>query len=124
MKTFRRHFLGATIILSLLFGAVVIATQGNNQVIIKTVASTAVPEALGTNGVVFRTIVFIGNKAARTANTGRIWIQATSANDDGGIPITSGGIFSVTAASGNFQDKDFYIDVENNGDGVVAIMMP
>lgn len=92
------------------------------QPIVKTVASTSVPEALGAETVEFESVIFIGYKTSRTANTGRVWIQQTTTNDAPGVPIVSGGTASFTAPPGKaFTANSFYIDVENAGDGVVAI---
>lgn len=91
--------------------------------IIKTVASAATPEALGASTVAsFKTIVFVGNKAARTANTGRVWIQLTSANGSAGIPLLSGQVISITTVA-RFSPADFYIDVETAADGVVTLLL-
>jgi hypothetical protein len=98
--------------------ATIIQTQ-----IIKTVASSSTPEILGGTEASFRTIVFIGNKAARVANLGRVWIQLTSTNDSGAIPLQPSQVISFTADK-NFLPQDFWIDVETNGDGIVAVFMP
>lgn len=90
----------------------------------KTVAATGTPEALGADTVEFTTITFVGKKAARTSNTSTVYVQFVSSNDAPGIPITSGDVKTVNAPTGKvFNASQFYIDVETNGDGVLAFPM-
>jgi hypothetical protein len=90
--------------------------------IIKTVSATGTPEALGSGSVRGHSFTFVGMKAARTDNVGKIYIQPASGNDTAGIPLNPGDTITFTADSDDdyFTDAQFYIDVENAGDGVIA----
>ena len=90
--------------------------------IIKTVSATGTPEALGSGSVRGHSFTFVGMKAARTDNVGKIYIQPASGNDTAGIPLNPGDTIIFTADSDDdyFTDAQFYIDVENAGDGVIA----
>tara|TARA_R100001443_G_scaffold100871_1_gene108409 strand:- start:2329 stop:2637 length:309 start_codon:yes stop_codon:yes gene_type:complete len=90
--------------------------------IIKTVSATGTPEALGSGSVRGHSFTFVGMKAARTDNAGKIYIQPASGNDTAGIPLSPGDSITFTADSDDdyFTDAQFYIDVENAGDGVIA----
>jgi hypothetical protein len=90
--------------------------------ITKTVSATGTPEALGDGGVRAHSITFVGMKAARTENTGKVYIQPASGNDTAGLPLDPGDNVTFTADSPDdyFTDAQFYIDVETAGDGVIA----
>ena len=90
--------------------------------IIKTVSATGTPEALGSGSVRGHSFTFVGMKAARTDNVRKIYIQPASGNDTAGIPLNPGDTITFTADSDDdyFTDAQFYIDVENAGDGVIA----
>jgi len=96
--------------------------QALNQ-ITKTVSATGTPEALGSGAVRAHSITFFAMKAARTDNTGRVYIQVASGNDTAGAPLDPGDSVTFTANGEDeyFSDNQFYIDVETAGDGVVAI---
>ena len=96
--------------------------QALNQ-ITKTVSATGTPEALGSGSVRAHSITFFGMKAARTDNAGRVYIQVASGNDTAGAPLDPGDSVTFTAngADEYYTDAQFFIDVENAGDGVVAI---
>ena len=90
--------------------------------IIKTVAAAATPEAITDTPVYFSYAHFIGNKAARTGNTGTVYLGVTSGNDTQPIAIATGATFTLSAPGGIKLDfHDFYIDVVTNGDGLVII---
>lgn len=91
--------------------------------IIKTVSATGTPEALGSGAIRAHSITFLGLKAARTDNTGKVWISPNSGNDTAAIPLDPGDTVTFTANADDdyFTDAQFYIDVETNGDGVVAL---
>ena len=90
--------------------------------ITKTVSATGTPEALGSGAVRGHSFTFVGMKAARTNNAGTVYIQPGSGNDTAGIPLSPGGTITFTADSPDdyFTDAQFYIDVENAGDGCIA----
>ena len=49
--------------------------------IIKTVSATGTPEALGTSATRAHSVTFLGLKAARTNNAGKVWVSPNSGND-------------------------------------------
>tara|TARA_R110000765_G_scaffold42660_2_gene89997 strand:- start:427 stop:735 length:309 start_codon:yes stop_codon:yes gene_type:complete len=91
--------------------------------IIKTVSATGTPEALGTGAIRCHSITFLGMKAARTNNAGKIWVSPGSGNDTAAVPVEPGESTTFTAkdADDYFTNAQFYIDVETAGDGVIAI---
>ena len=91
--------------------------------IIKTVAATGTPEALGTSATRCHSVTFIGLKAARTDNAGKVWVSPNSGNDTAAVPLDPGDDITFTAGAedGYFSADQFYIDVETAGDGVVAL---
>ena len=104
------------------------------SVILKTVAAAATPEALGTTAQVFHGIVFLGYKGdATTANTGTVYVQLKELDTDGtlgsfadAIPIPSGGYSAALNVSmmgvSELNAAQFQINVDNDGDGVVAVV--
>jgi hypothetical protein len=91
--------------------------------IIKTVAATGTPEALGTSATRFHSVAFQGLKAARTDNTGTVWIQPNSGDGTAAMKLEPGDVvgFTADAADDYFTADQFYIDVETAADGVVAL---
>lgn len=90
--------------------------------LIKLVALTTVPEAVAVNGTFFKTALFIGNKAARTANTGKVWIGVTAGDGTQPIGLDAGAQRTIEAPEGQKYDlNDFYVDVETANDGVLVI---
>ncbi len=91
--------------------------------IIKTVSATGTPEALGTSATRAHSVTFLGLKAARTNNAGKVWVSPNSGNDTAAIPLDPGDdiTFSASTEDGYFSADQFYIDVETAGDGVVAL---
>lgn len=90
--------------------------------IVKTVAATATPEAIAADGTFFRRATIIGNKAARTLNTGDVYIGPSSADGSQPFVIGPGESITLDAFPGTKQDlNDWYVDVLNAGDGVVVI---
>lgn len=88
--------------------------------IVKVVASTTVPELLGTN-LLARTWIFSGCKAARTNNTGRVWICRNPTNDSAGIPLAAGATVTIILP---YSEIQWWIDVETAGDGVTCLLIP
>lgn len=70
----------------------------------------------------YRVARFLGNKAARTANTGTVYLGLESTNDTQALPITTGATVVLEAAPGARLDlSDLWIDVATNADGVVIL---
>lgn len=91
--------------------------------IVKTVASTLVPEVLGESILRGTTITFTGMKAARTPNVGTVWVQMDAADGSPGLQLLPAQTISWPAGvAGSFTANDFWIDVENAGDGVIAFI--
>ena len=89
------------------------------QQLIKTVASNGTPERVSPVPRKFRTATFVGNKAARTANTGTVYLGWSSVNDEQFIPVTTGASVTINAPSGEAYDLfDLWIDCATNADGV------
>lgn len=91
--------------------------------IIKTVSATGTPEALGTSATRFHSVAFQGLKAARTDNVGTVWVQPGSGDNTAGMKLEPGDVvgFSADSPDDYFTADQFLIDVENAGDGVVAL---
>ena len=90
--------------------------------ITKTVAAIATPEALAADGTFFQTATIIAKKAARTANTGIVYLGIGATNDTQALPLNPGDVYEVNAPVGQKYDlNDFYLDVATAADGVVII---
>lgn len=88
----------------------------------KTVTVSGTPEALAADGTFFRKAILIGKKAGRTNNGGVVYLGIGPANETQALEITPGAVWSISAPAGEKYDlNDWYLDVENNGDGVVVI---
>lgn len=101
------------------------------NVISKTVADSATPEALGAETQRFNRIVFYGGKGtAETRNTGTVYVQLRSLHSGGGdgdftssFPVPSGGYsVALNRNNGLYSADQFKIKVESDGDGVIAII--
>jgi hypothetical protein len=88
--------------------------------IIKTVAATGTPEVLAADGTFFTSATIIAKKAARTANTGTVYLGLSSTNDAQPRPLEPGEEVVIKAPTNQKYDlNDLYLDVTTNGDGVV-----
>jgi hypothetical protein len=93
-----------------------------DDTIIKTVAASGTPEAVSATQVLVRSALFIGRNAARTNNTGNVYIGWQSADDTQLLEVTPGAEVRVTAPDGEAFDLGAtYVDVITNDDGVVVI---
>ena len=89
--------------------------------LIKTVSSAGTPVQLDST-LRFSSAVFFAKKAARTNNTGKVWIQFASTASAPAFEMNAGDERSISAPVGKqFCASDIYIDAANNGDGVVLI---
>jgi hypothetical protein len=94
--------------------------------VVKTVTTNTVPEQLTTTEYWGHTVTFLGMKATRTNNTGTVYVQWNSTNQGSGIPLLPGAVLSITMPDEKKKGicaTNFYIDVETDGDGVVAFIM-
>lgn len=92
-------------------------------IIIVTASDSGTPVSLttGTNVWCVRATI-LGKKAARTANTGEVYIGPASANNAQPFKVVSDGEVVIEAAEGSSINlKDWYLDVTTNDDGVVII---
>jgi hypothetical protein len=90
--------------------------------VIKTVAASGTPESIAADGTFFRHATVFAKKAARTVNTGVIYVGTTSVNDAQPYDLEPGDVWTIDAPAGGKLDlNDFYVDVATNGDGVVVI---
>lgn len=88
--------------------------------------STTVPLQLSTlnaGSATFRKAVVYGLKASQTNNTGTVYLGGPqdTANGSQFIPVTAGGSITIEAPVGQHYDwSQFWLDVANAGDGVIA----
>lgn len=68
----------------------------------------------------YRSARFLGNKAARTANTGTVYLGLEATNDTQPVAITTGATLTLEAVTGaKLMLSDLWLDVATNADGVV-----
>ena len=95
------------------------------RVIVKTVAASGTPEALGTSQRLAG-LTFFGAKAVGTNNTGNVTLQVEDSSgtlSDAWV-MMPGDVFTWPAPpyeAGYYLASDFTIKVATNGDGVVAV---
>ena len=91
--------------------------------IIVTASSSGTPVSLTTGTNIWCTrATFIGNKAARTANTGTVYIGPLATNDTQPYKILTGEIHVFVAPPGaSINLATWYVDVTTNDDGLVII---
>lgn len=88
----------------------------------KTNSSATAPVQVSSSTVQFKRATFYGKKAARTDNTGNVWIGFSSTNDTQMALITSGGSVVIEAPDGYFYDMtNIWLDVATTNDGVMVI---
>jgi len=64
----------------------------------------------------------MGFKSPRVQNTGTVWIQVESTLGTAAFPVIAGSAVSWSAPNGSVaKASQFFVVVENNNDGVVAI---
>lgn len=88
---------------------------------IKTVAAIATPEALIGVTTLVQSVMLIGIKAARTNNTGIVYLGIGGTNDAQFIPISPGERVEVSNDGNKFDLAGLFLDVLNAGDGVGMI---
>ena len=86
--------------------------------LVKTVAATGVPEAISATSLRVKTATVIGRKAERTDNTGTVHVGPTSTDGKQPYDIAAGAIGAVLEHT---DLANWYVDVDNAGDGVVVI---
>jgi hypothetical protein len=99
------------------FQPICLAADNPNEGV--TVTTTNTVSVLVATNLVGKTFVFMGRKSSRTNNTGIVWIQRTSTNAFGGIPIYPGQLLSIPVAMDRAVKVDFWITADTSGDGVV-----
>lgn len=84
-------------------------------------ANVNVPVRITTRSRPCGGIGFIGMKANRTVNTGRVWVMNANVAGGPGIPVLPG---LITGLSGDqlFNADEYWIQAENAGDGVIAVL--
>lgn len=90
------------------------------RLLVKTVAASGTPEALGTTQRMAG-ITFFANKAVGTANTGNVTIMVDGADAWIMQPDTVYTWPSPPYEAGYYLASDFTIKVATNGDGVVVV---
>lgn len=123
----RRLLLSLLFVIPLACGIVVVAFKAlaapAGNILIKVAGSTGTPVQLTTTDIRARTFLFIGNKTNRVENTGVVWLQFGSDNDDAGIPLQPGAVIGLTFGPNGLPASSFWLDVETANDGVVAILL-
>jgi len=90
--------------------------------LIKTVTATTVPELVSATSAPFTYAIFKGNKAARTANTGTVYLGPQGTNDTQALSIATGATLVIQAPVGmKFDLNQFYLDVATAADGVCVL---
>lgn len=91
------------------------------RLLVKTVAASATPEALGSSLTRMNGMTFFGQKAAGTDNTGNVTIQMDGQD---AMILTPGAAHTwpmPTWEGAYYLASDFTIKVATNGDGVVVV---
>lgn len=96
------------------FGTLSKVTTGANVPIQLTATTTWVSQ-----------LTFIGMKAARTNNTGAVYIQATNTTNAPAIPIAAGATFTIASPDRqpSINLTNFWIEAPNSGDGVQVFFL-
>jgi hypothetical protein len=90
--------------------------------LIKTVAATGTPELVSAISLPFTQAIFVGNKAARTANTGIVYLGVQATDDAQFVAIGIGATLTITAPVGQKLNlNQFYLDVATAADGVCVM---
>jgi hypothetical protein len=98
------------------------SAAGTIAQVIKTVAATGTPEAIAATATLFKMATLIGVKAARTNNTGIVYVGASATNDTQPLAVSPGERVSLEAPPGQKLDlAAIYVDVLNAGDGVAVL---
>lgn len=85
----------------------------------KTVSASGTPEQVTTTQSSFHSAIIIGKNAARTDNTGTVYLGITAANDSQFIEVAPGETLALNAPANMLFDwQDFYLDVDTNDDGI------
>lgn len=86
----------------------------------KNILLAATGTILGKADLYYRTARFAGLKAARTANTGIVYLGLEATNDTQPVSIATSAILTLDAPTGaKLNLADLWIDVVTNADGVV-----
>jgi len=91
------------------------------RVIVKTVAASGTPEALG-GSQRMAGVTFFAQNAVGTNNTGNVTIQLDGSTD--AFVMEAGSVFTWPAPpyeAGYYLASDFTIKAATNGDGIVAV---
>ena len=89
--------------------------------LLKTVAASGTPEALGTSAIKFSDIKFVGENAFGVPNTGNVFLQVQDAAGTWTDTRTIAPGDTVSYVSPNrtcYRASEFRIRVATNGDGV------
>ncbi len=94
------------------------------QQLVKTVAATGVPEQISNVSLRVRYATIIGRKTTRVDNTGVVHVGPTGTDDAQGYDIQPGmpsAAMDAQLAGAYIDLAQWYVDVENAGDGVLVI---
>lgn len=118
----KKTLLIALLVLCLFAVAVIAQTIAGTGQLIVTNSDAAVPVAWTNAPTKVTRVTIIGKKAARTANTGTVYIGTSSANDSQVYEILTGTVHTLNARPGAFIDlSTWYLDVATVGDGIIIL---
>ena len=110
-------------LLALMLTVAAVAAPLKFLTISKVTVAENVPVQLTSTGTEVYAITFLGKKAARTNNTGTVWIQFANSTNAVGLPITPGQSLTIDGGT-PFEPivlSDIWIESETAADGVQAI---
>lgn len=88
----------------------------------KTVAAAGTPEQISATPLLVRQATIIAKKGPQTANTGDVHVGPSATNGTQPYDLVPGAITTLQDLRGAHIDlSHWYVDVDNNGDGVVVI---
>lgn len=94
----------------------------------KVTAEANVAVQLTTTSTEVLGVTFIGMKAARTNNTGTVYVQVTNTTNAIGYPIAPGQTLTISGDPTGYQGRyapvnltNFWIEAPNAGDGVQVV---
>lgn len=95
------------------------------ETFIKTVAASGTPEVLGATVYQMHSIMFLGEYAFDTNNTGDVFIQVINSSgswvDTLKVQPGQAVYWPITGLQGGLSPTDFRLRVTNNGEGVRVI---
>ena len=110
-------------LLALLLTVAAVAAPLRFFTLSKVTVAENVPVQLTSTATEVYSVTFLGKKAARTDNTGTVWIQWANITNTVGLPLAAGQSLTIDGGT-TYQPinlADFWIESETAADGVQAI---